>query len=130
MLCFQIVGFDAANSLAVAGGQLDLNVMMPLLAWNLTHGPQLLLNFLPVFRTRCVDGIRANPEKCLHYLEESPSVVTALTPKIGYDRAAEVFKKAVARNERVRKILLEEKIVTEEELKEAMSPDILLGPLG
>jgi aspartate ammonia-lyase len=130
MLCFQIIGFDTANSLAVAGGQLDLNVMMPLLAWNLTHGPQLLLNFLPVFRTRCVDGIRANPEKCLHYLEESPSVVTALTPKIGYDRAAEVFKKAVARNERVRKILLEEKIVTEEELKEAMSPDILLGPLG
>jgi aspartate ammonia-lyase len=129
MLCFQIIGLDLANSLAVAGGQLDLNVMMPLLAFNLTHGPQLLLNFLPVFRTRCVDGITANPEKCLHYLEESPSVVTALTPKIGYDRAAEVFKKAVARNARVRKILLEEQIVTEEELKEAMSPDILLGPL-
>ena len=129
MLCFQILGFDSANSFAVAGGQLDLNVMMPLLALNLTHGPQLLLNFLPIFRTRCVDGITANPEKCRHYLEESPSVVTALTPKIGYDRAAEVFKKAVARNERVRKILLEEKLVTEEDLKQAMSPDILLGPL-
>jgi aspartate ammonia-lyase len=130
MLLFQIIGFDTANSLAVAGGQLDLNVMMPLLAYNLTRGPQLLLNYLPVFRTRCIDGITANPEKCRHYLEESPSVITALTPKIGYGPAAEVFKKAVARNERVRKILLEEKIVTEEELKEAMSPDILLGPLG
>jgi aspartate ammonia-lyase len=129
MLCFQIIGFDTANALAVAGGQLDLNVMMPLLAFNLTHGPQLLLNFLPIFRTRCVDGITANPAKCLHYLEESPSVVTALTPRIGYDRAADVFKKAVARNERVRKILLDEKIVTEAELKDAMSPSILLGPL-
>ncbi|MGH9443087.1 MAG: aspartate ammonia-lyase [Thermoanaerobaculia bacterium] len=130
MICFQLIGYDAANSLCVAAGQLDLNVMMPLLALNLTRGPQLLVNFLPIFRTRCVDGIRANAEKCLHYLEESPSVVTALTPKIGYDRAAEVFKTAVARNERVRKVLLEEKIVTEEELKEAMSPSILLGPLG
>lgn len=129
MLCFQIIGFDAANALCVAGGQLDLNVMMPLLAHNLTHGPQLLLNFLPIVRTRCIDGITANAEKCRHYLEESPSVVTALTPKIGYARAAEVFKKAVAKNERVRKILLEEKIVTEAELQEAMSPEVLLGPL-
>jgi len=79
MLCFQVVGFDAANTLAVGGGQLDLNVMMPLLAYNLTRGPQLLVNFLPVVRQRCIDGITANVEKCRRYLEESPSVVTALT---------------------------------------------------
>ncbi|HYT33220.1 MAG TPA: aspartate ammonia-lyase, partial [Thermoanaerobaculia bacterium] len=84
MLCFQIIGFDTANMLAVSGGQLDLNVMMPLMAYNLTRGPQLLINFLPVVRERCVDGITANREKCRHYLEESPSVITALTPKIGY----------------------------------------------
>jgi aspartate ammonia-lyase len=129
MLCYQLAGFDAANSLAVGGGQLDLNVMMPLLAHNLTRGPQLLLNFLPVVKTRCVDGITANPEKCRHYLEESPSVVTALTPKIGYARAAEVFKEAVARGVRVRTVLLEKKIVTEAELDAAMTPDALLGPL-
>jgi aspartate ammonia-lyase len=129
MLCFQIAGFDAANSLAVGGGQLDLNVMMPLLAYNLTRGPQLLLNFLPVVRTRCVDGITANPEKCRHYLEESPSVVTALTPKIGYARAADVFKEAVARGVRVRTVLLEKKIVTEAELDAALAPEALLGPL-
>ena len=129
MLCFQIAGFDAANSLAVGGGQLDLNVMMPLLAFNLTRGPQLLLNFLPVVRTCCVDGITANPEKCRHYLEESPSVVTALTPKIGYAKAAEVFKEAVTRGVRVRTVLLEKKIVTEAELDAAMAPDALLGPL-
>ena len=129
MLCFQIAGFDAANQLAVAGGQLDLNVMMPLLAYNLTRGPQLLRNFLPVLRTRCIDGIKPNPEKCRHYLEESPSVVTALTPKIGYARAAEVFKEAVSRNVRVRQVLLERGIVTEKELDEAMAPANLLGPL-
>ena len=129
MLCFQIAGFDAANQLASAAGQLDLNVMMPLLAHNLTRGPQLLRNFLPILRTRCVDGITANSEKCRHYLEESPSVVTALTPKIGYAKAAEVFKEAVARGVRVRQVLLERKIVTEKELDAAMAPENLLGPL-
>ena len=129
MLCFQLIGFDAANTLAVGAGQLDLNVMMPLLAHNLTRGPQLFVNFLPVLRTRCVDGITANPEKCRHYLEESPSVITALTPKIGYAKAAEVFKDAVARGVRVRQVLLEKKILTEEDLNAAMTPEVLLGPL-
>jgi aspartate ammonia-lyase len=129
MLCFQLVGFDTANALAVGAGQLDLNVMMPLLAYNLTRGPQLLLNFLPVVRTRCVDGITPNPEKCRHYLEESPSVVTALTPKIGYARAAEIFKEAVARGVRVRQVLLERKVLTEAELDAALTPEALLGPL-
>jgi aspartate ammonia-lyase len=129
MLCFQLVGFDTANSLAVGAGQLDLNVMMPLLSHNLTRGPQLFVNFLPVLRQRCVDGITANPEKCRHYLEESPSVITALTPKIGYAKAAEVFKDAVARGVRVRQVLLEKKILTEDELNAAMTPEVLLGPL-
>jgi aspartate ammonia-lyase len=129
MLCFQVVGFDAANTLAVGGGQLDLNVMMPLLAYNLTRGPQLLVNFLPVVRQRCIDGITANVEKCRRYLEESPSVVTALTPKIGYATAAEVFKEAVARGVLVKQVLLEKKILTEEELAAAMTKEALLGPL-
>jgi aspartate ammonia-lyase len=129
MLCFQIVGMDTANLLAVAGGQLELNVMMPLLAYNLTKGPQLLVNFLPVVRQRCIDGITANFEKCQHYLEESPSVVTALTPKIGYGPAAEVFKEAVSRGVGVKQVLLEKKILTEEELAAAMTPEALLGPL-
>ncbi|MDQ6891990.1 MAG: aspartate ammonia-lyase [Acidobacteriota bacterium] len=129
MLCFQVQGMDAANALAIGGGQLELNVMMPLLAYNLTKGPQLLTNFLPLVRIRCVDGITANAEKCRHYLEESPSVVTALTPKIGYARAAEVFKNAVSHGVRVRQVLLDEKIVTEEELDRAMTPEALLGPL-
>ena len=129
MLLFQIVGFDTANHLAVGGGQLELNVMMPLLAYNLTRGPQLLLNFLPVVRTRCIDGITANREKCRDYLEQSPSVVTALTPKIGYAKAAEIFKEAVSRDVLVRDVLLEKKAVTVEELEAAMSPETLLGPL-
>jgi aspartate ammonia-lyase len=129
MLCFQLIGFDAANQLAVGAGQLELNVMMPLLAHNLTRGPQLFLNFLPVVRERCIDGITANPEKCRFYLEESPSVVTALTPRIGYARAAEIFKEAVSRGVQVRTVLLEKKIMTPEELDAAMTPAALLGPL-
>jgi aspartate ammonia-lyase len=129
MLCFQVVGFDTANMLAVGGGQLDLNVMMPLLAYNLTKGTQLLVNFLPVVRERSIDGITANVEKCRQYLEESPSVVTALTPRIGYAPAAEVFKEAVSRGVRVKQVLLEKKILTEEELAAAMTPEALLGPL-
>ncbi|MEP6800351.1 MAG: aspartate ammonia-lyase [Acidobacteriota bacterium] len=129
MLCFQIIGMDTANLLAVGGGQLELNVMMPLLAHNLTRGPQLLINFLPILRKRCLDGITANADKCRHYLEQSPSVITALTPKIGYAKAAEVFKEAVARGVLVREVLIEKRIVTEKELEEAMAPAALLGPL-
>jgi aspartate ammonia-lyase len=129
MLCFQLIGFDTANMLAVGGGQLDLNVMMPLLAHNLTRGPQLFINFLPVLRLRCVDGITANEEKCRRYLEDSPSVITALTPIIGYAKAAEVFKEAVARGVLVRRVVVERKIMTEEELNAAMTPEVLLGPL-
>ena len=129
MLCFQIIGMDEANALAVGGGQLDLNVMMPLLAYNLTKGPQLLIRFLPVIRTRCIDGIVANRERCRQYLEESPSVITALTPKIGYAKAAEIFKEAVSRGVRVRQVLLEKKVLSEEELAAAMTPEALLGPL-
>ncbi len=129
MLCFQLIGFDTANLLAIGAGQLDLNVMMPLLAHNLTRGPQLFLNFLPVVRTQCVDGITANAEKCRHYLEESPSVITALTPKIGYAKAAEIFKEAVSRGVLVRQVLLESNVLTEEELNAAMTPENLLGPL-
>jgi aspartate ammonia-lyase len=129
MLCFQLIGFDTANAWAVGGGQLDLNVMMPLLAHNLTRGPQLFINFLPVVRRDCIDGITAHERKCLHYLEESPSVITALTPKIGYAKAAEIFKEAVAQNRNVRHVLLEKKVVTAEELDAVMTPDVLLGPL-
>ena len=129
MVCFQLIGMDAANALAVGGGQLDLNVMMPLLAYNLTKGPQLLINFLPVVRTRCIDGISANAERCRQYLEDSPSVVTALTPRIGYARAAEIFKEAVARGVRVRQVLLEKNVLSAEELAAALTPEALLGPL-
>ena len=129
MLCFQLIGLDTANALAVGAGQLELNVMMPLLAYNLTKGPQLFLNFLPVFRTACVDGITANLENCRGYLEDSPSVITALTPRIGYARAAELFKEAVARGIRVRDVLREKKVLTESELEAAFSPEVLLGPL-
>ena len=129
MLCFQLIGFDTANMLAVGAGQLDLNVMMPLLAHNLTRGPQLFVNVLPVLREKGVDGIKANPEKCRHYLEESPSVITALTPKIGYAKAAEIFKEAVSRGVRVRQVLLEKKVLTEDELNASMTPEALLGPL-
>jgi aspartate ammonia-lyase len=129
MLCFQLIGMDTANMLAVGAGQLDLNVMMPLLAYNLTRGPQLFINFLPIVRDKCIEGITPNPEKCRHDLEESPSVVTALTPRIGYGKAAEVFKEAVARGVRVRQVLLERKLVTAQELEAALTPDALLGPL-
>jgi aspartate ammonia-lyase len=129
MLCFQLIGFDTANAWAVGGGQLDLNVMMPLLAHNLTRGPQLFVNFLPIVRTDCIDGITANEKKTRYYLEESPSVITALTPKIGYAKAAEIFKEAVARGTNVREVLLEKKVLSAEELDAAMTPDVLLGPL-
>src|SRR5262249_39651457 len=98
-------------------------------AYNLTRGPQLLLHFLPVVRTRCIDGITANREKCRDYLEQSPSVVTALTPKIGYAKAAEIFKEAVAPDVLVPDVLLEKKVVTVGGAGGGISCGAVLGPL-
>jgi aspartate ammonia-lyase len=120
MVCFQVMGNDTTIATAAQAGQLELNVMMPVIAFNLLMSLTILTNALTVLRERCVDGITANEERCRWYVEHSVSLVTALNPRIGYTRAAEIAKRAMARGKTIREIIEEEHLLTPDELAEVM----------
>ncbi|MCW3983147.1 MAG: aspartate ammonia-lyase [Candidatus Bathyarchaeota archaeon] len=107
MVAFQVVGCDAAVSLAVQAGQLELNVMTPAIAYNMLFSIQILSNYLPAFTERCVRGITVDEKRCEQYLEKNPSLATLLAPKIGYLEAAKIAKQAQAENRTVKEVALE-----------------------
>jgi aspartate ammonia-lyase len=120
MVCFEIIGNDQAILWAAQAGQLELNVMMPLIAYKLPESMTILTNAVDVFTRFCVEGIKPDPERCKAYAESSAAVVTALNPVIGYMKAAEVAKRSYAENRSVREILLEQKLVDPEKLDEIL----------
>lgn len=117
MVCFQVMGYNTAINYAAQAGQLELNVMMPLIANDLFEMLEILGNAMNAFAARCVKGITAYPERCRYYAENSISMVTALNTFIGYDRAAEVAKEAVATGKTLREVILEKKLLGEKELE-------------
>jgi aspartate ammonia-lyase len=128
MICFQVIGNDTALSMAVQAGQLELNVMMPLMAFDLLFSIDILKNGISAFSTRCVKGLQANKKKCLYYAEMSPSIATALNPLIGYAKAAEVVKEALLTERSIVDVVLEKKLVTKEKLKEVLDLKKLTEP--
>jgi aspartate ammonia-lyase len=120
MVCFQVIGNDVVIASAAQAGQLELNVMMPVIAFDLLMSLTILTNALRALGERCVDGITANEERCRWYVERSVSLVTALNPKIGYARAAEVAKRAIAKGKTIRETIAEEGLLSPEELAEVM----------
>jgi aspartate ammonia-lyase len=117
MVCFQAIGCDTTVLLAAQAGQLELNVMMPVVAWNLLHEVEIMTNAIDVFTRLCVEGIEANDARCRAYAEGSMSVVTVLNPHIGYARAAEVAKEYLASGRSIRDIVLERGLLTPEQLE-------------
>ena len=111
MVSFQVIGLDTTVAYATQAGQLELNVMMPVIGFNITFALEIYRNALHVLRVKCVDGIEADEEVCREFAEKSVSIVTALTPHIGYLKAAEVVKEAVKNDKTVREVLLEKNIV-------------------
>jgi fumarate hydratase class II/aspartate ammonia-lyase len=95
MVSYQVIGMDAAIAGAASGGQLELNVMMPLVAWDLCHALQILASGVRAFDLRCARGLEADPARASHYAERTVSLATALAPRLGYARAAEIVKESV-----------------------------------
>jgi len=122
MACFQVVGNDHAVCLAAQAGQLELNVMMPLMAHNVLSSAHILENAIKVFRERCVDGITVNEERCQAYSDRSLGIATALNQHIGYMKAAEVVKEMVATGRPVQEIVREKGYLTESEMAEILDP--------
>jgi aspartate ammonia-lyase len=121
MVCFQVMGNDLAIGMAAQAGQLELNVMMPVIAFNLLMSLSLLANAMTVLRERCVVGITANEERCRWYVEHSVALVTALSPRIGYARAAAIAKRAIENGKTIREMITEEGLLTAEERAEVMN---------
>jgi fumarate hydratase class II len=111
-----VIGHDQTIMIAAMNGNLDLNVMMPVIAHALLESIRLTANAARVFARRCVTGIKANVEQCRQYAELTGQLVTAIAPVVGYDRAAELYKKALARNVGIRQILKEEKVMPDAEI--------------
>jgi aspartate ammonia-lyase len=122
MVCFQVIGNDLVITTAAQAGQLELNVMMPVIAFNLLMSLTILTNALNALRERCIDGITANEERCRWYFEHSVALVTALNPKIGYARAAELAKQAIASGKTIREVIAETGMFTAKEVEELMDP--------
>src|SRR5882672_2460625 len=120
MVAAQIIGYDAAIAIAAMNGNLDLNVMMPVIGYDLLEAIDLTASACRVLAEKCVRGIKANVERCREYAELTGQLVTAVAPVIGYDKAAQVYKKAVARNTSIRQIIIEEKLMPTEKLDEIL----------
>jgi aspartate ammonia-lyase len=120
MVCFQAVGNDVTIAAAAEAGQLELNVMMPLIAQNLFLTLAILTSASRVLAERCVDGIEPDQAMCAYWLDRSPALVTALAPKIGYAEAAKLAKEAVERNLSVRELLIQKGVLKGKELDEVL----------
>ena len=127
MIAFQVVGNDLAVSLATQAGQLELNVMTPVVMYNVLFSIQILTNFLPVFTTKCVEGISVDKERCAAYLDKNPSLATFLSPYIGYLEASKIAKQALEQGRSVKEIALEKGLLKPEELERIFDPKNLLG---
>lgn len=130
MVCSQVIGSDATITWAAANGNLDLNVMMPVIAHNLLESIRLLGNVADILAEKCVRGITANRERCKELIELSMAMVTSLAPKIGYDRAAEIAKESARSGKTVRQICLEKRVLPEAELNAALDPVAMTEPGG
>lgn len=120
MVCFQVMGYDSAIALAAQGGQLELNVMMPLIAYNLIHSIEILGHAIGALSQFCLQGITCDRSRCEQYAEGSLALVTALNPHIGYLNAASVAKESLETGKSLRQIVLERGLMTSEQLAEVL----------
>lgn len=121
-IAFNVIGNDTTITMAVEAGQLELNAFEPILFYCLFESLETLTNGIKVFKTDCIDGLTINEENCEDEVERSIGVVTALCPFIGYTKAASLAKKALKEKKTIRRVLLEEKVISEEELERILDP--------
>lgn len=127
-VAFTVIGNDVTVTMAAEAGQLQLNVMEPVIVYKILESVQYLAAALQSLRKDCVEGITANEEICRAYVDNSIGIVTALNPYIGYKNTTRIARQALKTGRRVADLVLEEKILTQEELDEVMKPENMLMP--
>jgi aspartate ammonia-lyase len=127
-VCFQVIGCDMTICTAAEAGQLELNVMMPVIAWNAIHETTILREAMKALKARTVDGIEADAERCRELLDRSTAVATALSPYIGYAATADVAKTAVKTGRSIRELVLERGLMNASQLDRILSADVMTQP--
>ena len=126
--CAQVIGNDLAITIGGQGGVFELNLMLPLIAHNLTNSITILSNGTIVFTEKLIIGLKANKEKCAGYIEGSLAMCTSLAPVIGYDKAADIAYKAYNSGKTVREIAIEENVLDKDKLNELLDPLSMTKP--
>jgi fumarate hydratase class II len=124
----QVIGNDAAITIGAQGGQFELNAMIPLLAHNLLQSIEILASGCRLFAERCVDGIEADEARCREFLERNPVAATVLNPVLGYDRTAELVKEAFRRRVSVKRLAVEQGLISSEEAERLFDFRRMTGP--
>jgi aspartate ammonia-lyase len=127
-VAFQVMGNDHTICLASEAGQLELNVMEPVLVFNLLQSLSMMNQAFKVFKTYCLDGIEANEARCREYVEKSVGIITALNPHLGYEAAARIAREAILTGQSVRELCLLNQVLTEEELNLILDPYEMTHP--
>jgi len=127
-VCFQVIGCDTTIMMGCDAGQLELNVMMPVIAWNALHASSILREAMRVLRTRCVDGITADERRARELLDRSTATATALSPYIGYAATAEIAKESVKTGRSIRDLVLERRLLDAKRLDEILSVAAMTRP--
>lgn len=128
MVAAQVIGLNTAIIQGGLGSYFELNLMMPLLAYNLLHSIEWLANATMVFTQRCISGILANETRCQEMVERNLTLMTGLTPVIGYDRASEISKEALLTGRTIREVALEWNVLPEQELEVILNPRRMTNP--
>jgi aspartate ammonia-lyase len=127
-VCQQVIGCDAAILSATEAGQLELNVMMPVIAWNALHATRILAQAMLALRERCITGIRADEARCRELLDRSTALATALSPHIGYAETADIAKTAVLTGRSVRDLVRERRLLPDDALDRVLSVEAMTMP--
>jgi len=127
-VAFEVIGNDLALTLAAEGGQLQLNVMEPLIAYKIFDSIRILTRAMDMLREFCIEGITANEERCMNLVENSIGLITALNPYIGYENSTRIAKKALNDNQSVLELVRSENLLDEETLQDILSPKNMIAP--
>ena len=119
-VCFQVIGLDTTVAIASEHGQLELNVMMPVIAFDVLLSLRILTNAATVLADKCVKGIQANRDMCAYWVERSAALATALAPRIGYAKAAEISKQSVQEGVLIRDVVRRDKILPEDQIDDVL----------
>jgi aspartate ammonia-lyase len=127
-VCYQVIGCDMTICVAAEAGQLELNVMMPVIAWNAIHASTILRESMKALRTRCVEGIEADAGRTRELMDRSTAVATALSPYIGYAATAEIAKESVKTGKPIRQIVLDRGLMDANKLESVLSAEAMTRP--